>query len=60
VGFSYSNTPSDYTTGDHQAAADNYYRVIRAFLERLFPERRGNDFYISSELYGGYFMPQCK
>jgi carboxypeptidase C (cathepsin A) len=58
VGFSYSTTPSDYKTGDHQAAADNY-QVIRAFLER-FPERQGNDFYISSESYGGHYMPQRK
>lgn len=58
VGFSYSERQSDYKTGDHQAAADNYMLIL-AFLER-FPERKANDFYISSESYGGHYMPQCK
>jgi serine carboxypeptidase-like clade 2 len=57
VGFSYSENSKDYNTGDQQAAADNY-QVIRQFLER-FPERQSNDFYISSESYGGHYMPQC-
>lgn len=57
VGFSYSKS-SEYTTGDSQAAADSY-ELILGFLER-FPETKGNDFYISSESYGGHYMPQCK
>jgi carboxypeptidase C (cathepsin A) len=57
VGFSYSEHSNDYNTGDHQAAADNY-QVIRQFLMR-FPERQSSDFYISSESYGGHYMPQC-
>jgi carboxypeptidase C (cathepsin A) len=51
VGFSYSDTHSDYKTGDKQAATDNY-EFIRQFLKR-FPERQPNRFYISSESYGG-------
>lgn len=58
VGFSYSETASDYTTGDKQAAIDNY-QLILEFLVR-FPERQGNRFFISSESYGGHYMPQCK
>jgi carboxypeptidase C (cathepsin A) len=58
VGFSYSEREKDYQTGDDQAAADNYH-VIREFLHR-FPDRQSNDFYISSESYGGHYMPQCK
>ena len=56
VGFSYSGDKSDYKTGDDQAAVDNY-ELIKSFLER-FPERKKNDFYISSESYGGHYMPQ--
>ncbi|CAB9498418.1 Carboxypeptidase Y homolog A [Seminavis robusta] len=56
VGFSYSDTKADYKTGDKQAASDNY-ELIRQFLER-FSERKSNQFYISSESYGGHYMPQ--
>ena len=56
VGFSYSTDPSaDYTTGDDQTAIDNY-NLIQAFLTR-FPEYKTNDLYISSESYGGHYMP---
>ena len=58
VGYSYSDTQSDYSTGDQQAAVDNYI-LIREFLSR-FPERQDNDFYIASESYGGHYMPQRK
>lgn len=58
VGFSYSDTKDDYNTGDSKAAIDNY-ELIRQFLTR-FPERKANEFYISSESYGGHYMPQCK
>lgn len=56
VGFSYSDTKEDYNTGDEKTAIDNY-ALIREFLKR-FPERQPNDFYISSESYGGHYMPQ--
>jgi carboxypeptidase C (cathepsin A) len=55
VGFSYSDDKSDYTTGDQQTAIDNY-NLIQAFLTR-FPEYASNDLYISSESYGGHYMP---
>ena len=58
VGFSYSKRNKDYKTGDKQAASDNY-QLIRLFLER-FPDKQSNDFYISSESYGGHYIPQCK
>ena len=58
VGFSFSNTKHDYRTGDGQAARDNY-RILREFIKR-FPERQTNPLYISSESYGGHYMPQCK
>jgi len=55
VGFSYSEDSDDYKTDDAQTAADNY-ALIQAFFDR-FPEYRANDMYISSESYGGHYMP---
>jgi serine carboxypeptidase-like clade II len=42
-------------TGDAQTAQDNY-ELIQAFMDR-FPEYRQNELYISSESYGGHYMP---
>ncbi|KAG8368331.1 hypothetical protein BUALT_Bualt15G0034500 [Buddleja alternifolia] len=56
VGFSYSNTTSDYTTGDKQTAADSYTFLVN-WLER-FPEYKIRDFYITGESYAGHYVPQ--
>jgi len=56
VGFSYSNTSSDYTTGDNQTRLDNLNFLIGWFAE--FPQFANNDFYISGESYGGHYVPQ--
>lgn len=56
VGFSFSDDKSDYSTGDVQATLDNYL-LIQAFFDK-FPEYRKNDLYISSESYGGHYMPE--
>ncbi|KNA12226.1 hypothetical protein SOVF_127870 [Spinacia oleracea] len=57
VGFSYSNTTSDYdTNGDTKTAEDNYVFLLN-WLER-FPEYKGRDFYISGESYAGHYVPQ--
>jgi carboxypeptidase C (cathepsin A) len=56
VGFSYANDTAQYHTNDDIAAEDNY-KTIQAFLDR-FPEYRPSDLYISSESYGGHYMPQ--
>jgi carboxypeptidase C (cathepsin A) len=58
VGFSYSTEgekSDDYTTGDDQTATDNY-AMIQGFLTR-FPEYSKNELYITSESYGGHYMP---
>ncbi|XP_074346165.1 serine carboxypeptidase 1-like [Apium graveolens] len=56
VGFSYSNTTSDYSTGDTKTAADAYTFLIN-WLER-FPEYQTRDFYITGESYAGHYIPQ--
>ncbi|PKI62966.1 hypothetical protein CRG98_016605 [Punica granatum] len=57
VGFSYSNTSSDYATnGDRKTASDNYKFLVNWF--KRFPEYRGRDFYISGESYAGHYVPQ--
>ena len=55
VGFSYSDDKDDYKTDDGQTALDNY-ALIQAFMGR-FPEFAKNDLYITSESYGGHYMP---
>ncbi|GJV28185.1 serine carboxypeptidase II-3-like protein, partial [Tanacetum coccineum] len=56
VGFSYSNTSSDYKTGDEQTAKDSYTFLVN-WLER-FPEYKTRDFYITGESYAGHYVPQ--
>jgi len=64
VGFSYSTTDNgdtkdkkiaDYTHNDASAAVDNYL-LIQEFMKK-FPEFSNNDMYITSESYGGHYMP---
>ncbi|KAK1354822.1 Carboxypeptidase [Heracleum sosnowskyi] len=56
VGFSYSNTTSDYVTGDTKAAEDAYTFMIN-WLER-FPEYQNRDFFITGESYAEHYIPQ--
>ncbi|CAH8351021.1 unnamed protein product [Eruca vesicaria subsp. sativa] len=57
VGFSYSNTSSDYKKiGDDFTARDTY-TFIQNWLER-FPAYRDNDFYIAGESYAGKYIPE--
>jgi hypothetical protein len=55
VGFSYSNTTSDYTVGDARAAVD-VVAAIQAFLV-LHPSMTTNDLYLSGESYAGHYVP---
>ncbi|KAK9128776.1 hypothetical protein Syun_017573 [Stephania yunnanensis] len=57
VGFSYSNTTSDYKlSGDKMTARDNYAFLVN-WLER-YPEYKSRDFFISGESYAGHYVPQ--
>uniref|UniRef100_A0A6C0B7V0 Carboxypeptidase n=1 Tax=viral metagenome TaxID=1070528 RepID=A0A6C0B7V0_9ZZZZ len=55
VGFSYSDNADDYHIGDDQAAQDNL-ATIRGFLD-LFPEFAKTPIYLTSESYGGHYLP---
>jgi len=55
VGFSYSNTSSDYNTDDSKTAADNF-----AFLEGFlmeYPDYIQNPIYLAGESYAGTYIP---
>ena len=57
VGFSYSNTKSDYkNVGDKKTALDSYTFLVN-WLER-FPQYKTRDFYIAGESYAGHYVPQ--
>ncbi|KAL6216545.1 hypothetical protein ACLB2K_009768 [Fragaria x ananassa] len=57
VGFSYSNTSSDYgNVGDKRTAEDSYAFLVN-WLER-FPEYKNRDFFITGESYAGHYVPQ--
>lgn len=56
AGVGFSTAPSDFTGyNDAQAATDNANFVTGFF--KLFPQYATNPFYISSESYGGHYMP---
>ncbi|KAG6487787.1 hypothetical protein ZIOFF_056394 [Zingiber officinale] len=57
VGFSYSNTTSDYArSGDRRTATDALVFLINWF--KRFPEYKGRDFFITGESYAGNYVPQ--
>lgn len=57
VGFSYSNTTSDYDNqGDETTANDNLQFLLGFY--NLFPEYKNNPLYIAGESYGGHYCPQ--
>ena len=55
VGFSYSEDTNDYKIGDDQAAKDNLQTILE-FLKK-YPEFSNSPLYITSESYGGHYMP---
>jgi len=55
VGFSYSDTSSDYNTDDSKTAADNY-QALKVFFKQ-YSQYLSNDFYISGESYAVIYVP---
>ncbi|KAF5735450.1 serine carboxypeptidase S10 family protein [Tripterygium wilfordii] len=56
VGWSYSNTTSDYNTGDASTARD-----MRSFLLKWFekfPEFKSRALFLTGESYAGHYIPQ--
>ncbi|KAF2597805.1 hypothetical protein F2Q68_00009130 [Brassica cretica] len=51
VGWSYSNTSSDYNTGDETTANDMLVFLLRWFSK--FPELKARDFFLTGESYAG-------
>ena len=59
VGVGYSYTTDDHDVqdfNDFRAARDNVM-IVKQFFE-TYPERKGQDFYLASESYGGHYMVQ--
>ncbi|XP_004230807.1 serine carboxypeptidase-like 26 [Solanum lycopersicum] len=57
VGFSYSNTSSDYAqSGDKRTAQDAYRFLVNWF--KRFPHYKSRDFYIMGESYAGFYVPE--
>ncbi|KAL6846446.1 hypothetical protein ACP4OV_023894 [Aristida adscensionis] len=57
VGFSYSNTSSDYDSSGDQRTADDAYLFLVNWLDR-FPEYKSQPFYISGESFAGHYVPE--
>ncbi|KAE8673492.1 Serine carboxypeptidase-like 40 [Hibiscus syriacus] len=57
VGFSYSNTTSDYQRMGDKSTAKDAYTFLVNWLER-FPQYKTRDLYITGESYGGHYVPQ--
>jgi len=57
VGFSYSNTTTDYDLSGDERTADDAYVFLVKWLER-FPEYKGRAFYISGESFAGHYVPE--
>ncbi|KAL3515255.1 hypothetical protein ACH5RR_022157 [Cinchona calisaya] len=57
VGFSYSNTTSDYKmSGDKRTAEDSYTFLVNWF--KKFHHYKARDLYIMGESYAGYYVPE--
>ena len=56
VGFSYSNTSSDYNTNDFKTANDNYNFLLGFYS--VFPQFATNDLWVTGESYAGNYGPE--
>ncbi|XP_012842586.1 PREDICTED: serine carboxypeptidase-like 33 [Erythranthe guttata] len=57
VGFSYTNTSSDFALIDDEFVAEDTYNFLVNWLNK-FPHFKNHDFFISGESYAGHYVPQ--
>ncbi|XP_068667848.1 serine carboxypeptidase-like 31 [Aristolochia californica] len=57
VGFSYSNTTSDYKVLGDDFTANDTYTFLHKWFEK-FPSYRNRSFYIAGESYAGKYVPE--
>lgn len=55
VGYSYSTNSKEYHIGDDQTALDNVQVILE--FHKKFPQFKNSETYITSESYGGHYMP---
>ncbi|XP_011101717.1 serine carboxypeptidase-like 42 [Sesamum indicum] len=56
VGWSYSNTSSDYTCGDASTAMDMHIFLMEWY--KKFPTFKTRDLFLTGESYAGHYIPQ--
>lgn len=56
VGWSYSNTTSDYNAGDASTANDMHVFLMNWYEK--FSELKSNDLFLTGESYAGHYIPQ--
>ncbi|XAR49627.1 Carboxypeptidase D [Bertholletia excelsa] len=56
VGWSYSNTSSDYTCGDASTARDMHMFMLKWYEK--FPEFKSQELFLTGESYAGHYVPQ--
>lgn len=56
VGWSYSNTTSDYTTGDAKTAKDMHMFLLKWYEK--FPDFKSRELFLTGESYAGHYIPQ--
>ncbi|PKU83027.1 Serine carboxypeptidase-like 33 [Dendrobium catenatum] len=57
VGFSYSNSSSDFSRLEDGFVAEDAYNFLVNWMRR-FPQYQSHDFYIAGESYAGHYVPQ--
>ncbi|KAL5730146.1 Serine carboxypeptidase-like 31 [Ranunculus cassubicifolius] len=57
VGFSYSNTSSDYNILGDEFTANDTYNFLHKWLAK-FPSYIARDFYVAGESYAGKYVPE--
>ncbi|KAM2080205.1 hypothetical protein ACFX1T_033995 [Malus domestica] len=56
VGWSYSNTSSDYNSGDASTARDMHAFLLKWYEK--FPTFRSRELFLTGESYAGHYIPQ--